>query len=332
MKKNIIFRILAFLAVAAAALACVHEILSIEFTNFKAGEEETVIVKTEFRNGTGTNGYLVFAALFPANLKAAENATVTFTTHNFQNHGFDDVTDSRMVPIEDSMAELKSAAPWATAIMTKHGIMNNYGDFEWVVWRSEIPYNLSENSDDSPQFRTQADVKIVFRNEARNVKFHFAAMFASTAHGLEDDRYCPPVVKTYETTGGEGREDYTTPKLVSITPVKYTFNDIMGVSFMSQLLGVNTPLMNETEVYLMGKVVLTDGTELVVDKVSADNLMSRVNEYEYLKYIYPRQYFNVPAKKNIKQMFFWFQNADGSKVENAGDSLYEQYETGTPLK
>lgn len=334
MKKKIIFRLLAFAAIAIAALACVRDILSVTFTNFKANAEETVIVKTEFRNTEAncTNTYLVFAALFPANLKAAETAKVTFTTENFQSHGYSDLVDEEMVVMEATELEKMSSKPWATALMSKFGTMGNYGDFEWVVWRSKDKYNLATGDDEGPH--SMADVKLVFKNEARNVKFNFAVMYAVTCFGLDDEysKYASPFTVMYETTGGEGREDYTVPKLVTLTPLKFTFEDIMGVDFMSKLTGVNTALAGETDVYLLGKVILNDGSELAVSSPSADNRMTRAAENLYKKYIYPRQFFNVPASKKISKMFFWFSNADGTKIEDASGNLYEQYETGTPLK
>lgn len=321
------------MAFVAMIFGCVHNINDIIFTNQKAGAEETIVVKAEFRNGTDCNGtYLVFAALVPSNLKLAETATVTFTTQNFANHGHADVVDARMVVMEETELEKMSGKSWKAELMSKYGTFGNYGDFEWVVWRNESKLDLSSSDNDSEGNRTQADIKLTFKNEARNVKFNFAALYATTTLGLEGDRYCEPFIKTYETTGGTGSENYTVPKLVTITPLKFTFEDIMGVSFMSKVTGVNTSLVGETDIYLMGKVVLNDGTELTVEEATADTKLTRAAENSYLKYIYPRQYFNVPANKTIKNMFFWFENADGSKVENAAGNLYEQYETGTPLK
>ena len=328
-----ILRIFAFSAIVAFVLGCVHNITEIVFSaQPQAGAEDTIVVKTQFRNGTGTNGYLVFAALFPTDMDMANNATVTMTTQNFQLHGFADVADLEFVPMEADATELKSNTPWKATLMTKYGSMGNYGDFEWVVWRSKDTYNLSESSDDSPANCTTADIKITFRNLANNVKFHFAAMYVTTAHGLEDDRFCPPVTKVYQSYGGATSEDYTVPKLVNVTPLKYTFEDIMGVDFQSSVEGMDTALKGETEVYMMGKVVLDDGTELVVNEAGAKNKMQVTGETSYLKYIYPRQFFNVPASNKIAKMYFWFQNADGSKVEDAGGVLYEKMETGTPLK
>lgn len=326
-------RIFAFAAIVAFSFGCVHNILDIVFSsNPQAGAEDTIVVKTEFRNGTGTNGYLVFAALLPTDMDAANNAKLTMTTTNFQNHGFADVTDLEFVPMEADNKEVKSNTSWNTCLMAKYGSQGNYGDFEWVVWRSKDTYNLSENSDDSEANRTQADMKLTFKNKDYNVKFHFAAMYATTAHGLEDDRFCPPVVKTYQTFGGASTEDYTVPKLVNVTPLKYTFEDIMGIDFQSAVTGVETALKGETDVYMMGKVVLDDGTELSVTEATAENRMKMTGETSYLKYIYPRQFFNVPASKKIAKMYFWFQNADGSKVEDGDGVLYEKTETGTPIK
>lgn len=336
--KKIIIRVLAFMAIAAATIACVCNLTEIVFTNCKAGAEETIIVKTEFRNGTGCdNTYLVFAALFPSELKIAENATVTYTSKNFANHNLPDVVDAEMVLMEPTELEKFAQTAWPTAIMAKFGTMGNYGDFEWVVWRTAERCNLGENGDDAEALRSQADIKITFQNSPKSIKFNFAAMYATTTLGMDPDeswgvKYCKPVSKLYQSTGGAAVEDFTVPKLVTITPVKYTFEDVFCVNFLSQVEGVNTPLVNVTDVHLQGKVVLNDGTELAVDKIAADNRMTRASESEYRKYIYPRQFFNVPAGMNIKQVFFWFVSADGTKVENAGGSFYEQFESGTPLK
>lgn len=328
-----ILRILAFSAIVAFVLGCVHNITEIVFSaQPQAGAEDTIVVKTQFRNGTGTNGYLVFAALFPTDMDMANNATVTMTTQNFSLHGYADVTDLEFVVMESDLVEVNTTSPWKSLLMQKYGSMGNYGDFEWVVWRSKDTYDLASSDNDSPDNCSTADIKITFRNLANNVKFHFAAMYAAQAHGLNDDYFCPPVSKTYQSYGGATSEDYTVPKLVNVTPLKYTFEDIMGIDFQSAVEGMDTELKGESEVYMMGKVVLDDGTEIVVDQATAKNKMQVTGETSYLKYIYPRQFFNVPASNKIAKMYFWFENADGTKVEDAGGSLYEKMETGTPLK
>lgn len=339
MKKNIIIRVVVFLAIAMAAAACVVSILTIEFTNCKAGAEETIIVKTEFRNGTGCNGtYLVFAALFPADLKISETATVTYTSKNFANHNLPDVVDEPMVLMEATELEKFSAKDWPTTIMTNFGTMGNFGDFEWVVWRTKERCDLGENGDDSPEFRSQADIKITFMNGPKDIKFNFAAMYATTTIGLDPDeswgvKYCKPVVQLYQTTGGSALEDYTVPKLVSTVPVKMSFEDVFCVNFVSKLGNTVTALADETDVYLMGKVVLEDGTEVLVDKRHDEsNRMSRSSEYEYMKYIYPRQFFGVLEGDTIAEMYLWFENVDGTKIEDALGNLYAILQTGTLLQ
>lgn len=337
MKMKKYLRLIAFAVVAAVLFGCVIDILDIVFTeNPQANAEDSITVKVEFRNGTDCNNtYLVFAALFPSNMNIRENAKVTYTSQNFDKHQLPDVVDAEMIPMELDALELKSSVPWASALMTKFGTMGNYGDFEWVVWRTKDICNLFSSSDDSQENRSQADIKITFKNEARNVKFHFATTYATTTLGLDDANggyYCKPVSKTYQTSGGAGTEDYTVPKLVTITPLKFTFEDIMGVDFMSAVTGVETELINENDVHLMGKVVLDDGTEILINEVSADNRMTRASEYQYKKYIYPRQFFNVPKDRSISNMYLWFVSADGTKAAGSEEAPYEQYETGTPLK
>ena len=83
----------------------------------------------------------------------------------------------------------------------------------------------------------------------------------------------------------------------------------------------------------MGKVVLGDGTEVLVDKRHDEsNRMSRTGEYDYMKYIYPREFFGVLEDDTMTEMYFWFENADGTKVENALDNLYAVLQTGTLLQ
>lgn len=335
MKKYKFLRLLAFAAVAAFLFGCVHNILDIVMSSSpQAGAEDSIIVKTQFRNGTDCNdSYLVFAALFPTNMNMAENAKVTMTTKDFNLHGYPDVTDLEFVVMEDSNLEKFSQAPWNTTIMAKYGTMGNFGDFEWVVWRSADKYSLTNDSNDDPANCTYADIKITFTNEARNVKFNFAAMYATTALALEDDRFCPPVSKPYQTYGGVGDEDYTVPKLVSTTPIKMSYEDVFAINFVSKLGDTVTDLAGETDVYLMGKVVLGDGTEVLVDKRHDEsNRMSRTGEYEYMKYIYPREFFGVLEDDTMTEMYFWFENADGTKVENALDNLYAVLQTGTLLQ
>lgn len=334
MKNYKFLRIFALAAIAAFLFACVHNITGIVMSERpQANAEDAITVKVQFRNGTDCNNtYLVFAALFPTNMNAAANAKVTMTTKDFNLHGYPDVTDMEMVPMEDTEVEKMSGSAWSSALMTKFGTMGNFGDFEWVVWRSADIYSLTQDSNDDPSNCTYADIKVTFTNEARNVKFNFAALAAATTFGLEDDRYCPPMSKAYQTYDGVGDENYTVPKLMTTTPVKMSYEDVFCINFVSMLDGTATAVAGETDVYLMGKVILEDGTEILVDKKHDEtNRMSRTAEYEYMKYIYPRQFFGVLEGDTMVEMYFWFENIDGTKVEDAAGNLYAVAQTGTLL-
>ena len=53
-----------------------------------------------------------------------------------------------------------------------------------------------------------------------------------------------------------------------------------------------------------------------VEKADASNLMNKTGELTYMKYIYPKQFFGVPAGDEIVDLWVSFRNAAGDKVAN----------------
>ena len=118
--------------------------------------------------------------------------------------------------------------------------------------------------------------------------------------------------------------------LTSTTPSIFGYEDLLCLNFSTQAGDVVSVLNGLTDVYLCGKVILDNGDEITVDEDAAR--MHNVSYSQYKYYFYPRSYFKVPEDRTIKNMYFWFRNADGSKVENANGALFAKPAKGTPLK
>jgi len=326
--------------VAAMLFACTVVVKKIILPKgMQADSEVEVIVECAWANGTAdsNNYYFVIGGIFPSSWNVGENSTVTFSTEGLVEAqsaaGYtQEIIDAPMVVIEDQILETTKQMSYPAALMDQFGTMGNHGDFEWVVWRSVDTHTLAENND----AETKTTVKIKMKTGPESAKFNVAFMFTHTGNGLKDEgafglRYAPPVSTVFETTGGSFMADYTESGIYAITPQKMSYEDIIGVDFRTKISYMSTPLENETDVYLMGKVVLDDGTELVYSETGEENRMLHIEGPLFKKYIYPRKFFNVPADKEMTNMFFWFSNADGSKIEDNGGKLYEQPQTGTPL-
>ena len=68
------------------------------------------------------------------------------------------------------------------------------------------------------------------------------------------------------------------------------------------------------KVYLCGRALCEDGSEVTVSTTGDANLMEKLGETSYQKYIYPRHFFSLPEGTRIEALYFYFTNEDGSIV------------------
>lgn len=314
------FAPLAIIATAALTFACmaIKEIILPE--NAQVNSEVEITVVTELTTETDETTKMIFAALFPKSWKAAENISATLTTQGYTTQGYADVTNQPMSLVNASDVELTTQLPWAAAYQSKIGFMENKGDVEWIVFESQDEFIINDKVSTEPITGT---VKIKVKTGPDNIKYFFAAGFCSKKSGFggNDGRYkANETAKVWEITGGTGASyDFTVLPLVSTVPSVLRYGDMFSVCFESMVEGEATDLYGADAIYLCGKATLSDGTELTVDKATEANLMKKKGEVSYYRYIYPKQFFNVPDGKQITNVEVYFTNKDKSKVVYKND-------------
>ncbi len=339
---------LAIAAAGALIFACTVKVKQIILPAHPTTDNvEEIHVLLDMANGTGHNNTpWVFAVLLPKewNAKQNGNAVATYSTDGLTKTswwtgtttgrwaGEEIVGGTMSLVSENGKDDLEtiSKATWPDALMAKFGAMGNYYDMEWVVFKSDDLFNLGEDND----HHTIIDVTLKVKTGPERISFWFAAMYGTIEKGLQDDpdwgnRYASPIKEKMTLEGDGDLLDYAIPPLTSMTPSIFSYEDIVCVNFSSVAGDVVSPLNGQTDVYLCGKVILDDGQECIVDE-SAQR-MHNVSYSQYKLYIYPRAYFSVPEDRSIKNMYFWFRNSDGSKVEDADGALFAKPAKGTPI-
>lgn len=326
--KKYILTPLAIIVTAILAFSCM-EILDIIFPeNPQVDSEIEITVVARLNTETDETAKMIFAALFPKSWKAPETISATLTTEGYIHHGYPDVTDQPMKLVDPSEVEPITQLPWVTAYQSKIGFMGNKGDVEWVVFESEetfITHDVVSNK--APITGT---VKLKVKTGPDNIKYFFAAGWASkrSGFGANDGRYkANETAKVLEVTGGTGASyDFTVLPLVSTVPGVFRYGDMFSVCFETKIEDQATELYGATAIHLMGEATLDDGTVLKVDSVSDDNLMKQKGDVSFYKYIYPYQFFNVPAGKEIVDLRVYFVDHYNTKSVWKNDEKTEMFQ------
>lgn len=317
----------AVLAVAAVAML-VFGCMTIEDIIFpdnpQVNSDIEISVKIRLVTETDDNARLVFGVLAPKSWRLSENASLTYSTSGYATQGFPEVIDEPLVPVSPSEVEPSTQMPWATAHQSILGLMGNFGDVEWTVFKSSTSFVINDNVSKEP---IDAVVKIRLRTGPDNLRFNMGFHFCGDHYGMKDDgesRYKRnEKSKVMEVTGGEGPvDDWTKVKLVSTTPAVFRYGDIFAVNFQSEVDDNETALKGAEEVYLCGEATLADGTSVSVTGRSEKNLMEATGPVSYRKYIWPRDFFSLASDAVITDMSVWFTDKTGSiRVDDSGSGF-----------
>lgn len=307
--------------VALAVAACEMVVEEINFPeNAKAGTEVTMTVKIKLVTETDDNSNLIFALLVPKSWDLKNNASLTLTTSGYAAQGYPEVNGETLTLIPDSETEKSTALPYPQAYQSKIGVMGNTGPVEWTVYKSSTVFHINDKVSKDPIYGT---ITVKLKTGATPVKFFLGAGFCGSSWGLDTDddesRYTPNETAKVVTVYGEEGEtilDYTVAPAIYPVPTTFRYGDIFSVNYDAQ----GTALSGSENLYLCAKAVLADGTEKTVSEPgSSRTLMSKVSGTLFRKYIYPKDFFSLPANAEITGLYVWFSNADGSVIEKEGD-------------
>ena len=100
-----------------------------------------------------------------------------------------------------------------------------------------------------------------------------------------------------------------------MTPEAFTWEDIVALHYDAtvQVDGEDSPLKGADKVYLMARATYDGGAqESVVDVVGSKTLMLSESKDKWVLYIYPHEFFGIPAEKRIENVSFYMVNEDKS--------------------
>ena len=252
------------------------------------------------------NTEIVFAVLAPKSWNIAQNAKLTYSTTGYTKG---DVVDEQMTLMPATENEPTTALGWSSALQREIGFMGNLGPVEWVVFKSQKTFIIT----DEDEKLITAKVKVKLTTGKQNLKVFMGYFFCGQHKGMNSEFYkANAKSKVMTVTGGSNPMiDYTTVSLVSTIPGTFGWGDIVSINFETKAGAVETALKDADKIYIYGKAFYSNGLDsTVVDVISTKTLMEKVGETTWQKYIYPKEFFNLPKGAVITEAHFHFSNQD----------------------
>lgn len=303
--------------------------------NATVNSEIEILVKIKIVAETDGNSKLAFGILVPKNWNVAQNSTLTLTT--IADFAGNVVTDEPMTVIGAGEVNPSDAQPWSASFQSKFGVMGNKGPVEWVVFESGTTFQIHDQIPERKE--VDGTVKIRIKTSDRAMKFYMGYTFCGKAFGFDSEKYPdPPVIAStlLEVTGGEYPVwDFTADPPISYLPATFGFGDIFAIRY-NELNSVTEGGLKGGNVYLLGKVKYSDNgvvKDKEIDETSSKTLMEDLGDTglsnTWQKYIYPKDYFDLPQDAVILELGVRFTNQDKSIVmlDNETEDNYNVVET-----
>lgn len=257
-------------------------------------------------NADQTSNFVV-GILVPKVWKAAQNATITFTS---------DITTGNqgMTLIPAGTPEPKgSGRDWPTLIANTAGNGGNLlPDWEWVVFMSNTSYSVTANA------TIHATVNIKVKTSPDNLLFKLGYCVANSSDGLSGaDRYAVRFSDCFRVNGTDDLIDFCNPQISNVDPRTSKDNDIVTVNFDG---GVQSTLLdNASQVYLCIAGITDTGDSLSVCTPGDQTKMNSLGLGKWQKDIWPRKLFNLTDQQHLVGLRYFFTDATGTiKVGYAG--------------
>ena len=279
-----------------------------------------ISVKIKIVAETDGNSKLAFGILVPKSWNVANNATLTLsTTAAFAGNT---VTNEPMVLVGAGEKNPSDALPWASSFQSKIGILDNTGPVEWVVFKSATTFQINDTNPDQNEVNGTVNIKL--HTGPRAIKFYMGYTFCGEAFGFNNEKYPDDyvkVAKVLEVTGGdEPMMDFTADPAISFVPATFGFGDIFSIRY-NEPNYVTEGGLKGGDAYLAGKVIYEENgveKEKIVDETSSKTLMEPLGDLgqvtSFQKYIYPKDFFDLPKDVVILSMQVHFTNKDKSVV------------------
>ena len=300
-----------FVGLVMAALVGCMELLNVvhpDTAQINSTVEASFEVKVHIDPELGANrSDVLVGILAPQSWNLAESAVLTYSSADMPD-GPADKLKMRLATDQDLNVQ---GVKWVDDFKAKLGTKGNYEPVEWVVFISEKKDHLWKPDD---QFT--ATLNVSFKTGDENIKTKLVYFIGNTADGVHSEpKYYLMHEQLFTTTGGTNELiDYTIPKMCFMTPANFTYEDILAYTFDPNVeVGGETPLKGAEEVHFMSVATYGEGQTVAIEEVSEKTKMVKSDIY-WVKYMYPHEYFNIPASEKITKIEFYMVNADKSVV------------------
>jgi hypothetical protein len=276
-----------------------------------------IVVRIKIDAETDGNSKLAFGVLAPKSWDIAHNATLTLTTTaDFPAN----VVNESMTVIPASETNPSDALSWPASFQSKFGVLGNTGGpVEWVVFESNTTFQIHDKDNGGAQKVVNGTVRIRLHTGPRATKLFMGYAFRGKAN-LEHNGDAVKE-KMLEVTGGDDPLwDYTIEAPISYVPATFGFGDIFAIKYNEPNSTVGG--LKGGNVYLQAKAVYTINggvqQEKTVDEISSKTLMDELGDTgqvtSWQKYIYPKDFFDLPDNAEIIEIHVQFTNQDESIV------------------
>jgi hypothetical protein len=289
--------------------------------NATVNSDIDIVVRIKIDAETDGNSKLAFGILAPKSWNIANSATVTLTT--IADFPANAVTNEPMTVIPATETNPTDAFPWAASFQSKFGVLENTGPVEWVVFESSTTFQIHDQK--PAQDVVNGTVRIKLHTGPRAIKLFMGYTFCGKAFGFDNEKYPgTPVVRSalLEVTGGsDPLWDYTVEPPLSYVPAAFSFEDIFSIKYNELNSTPASDALRGGDAYLLGKVKYeVNGVvnEKTVDETSSKTLMNELGDMgqvtSWQKYIYPKDFFDLPDNAVITEMLVQFANRNKSII------------------
>jgi|TARA_X000000950_G_scaffold268698_1_gene346482 hypothetical protein len=338
--KKLLVGLLIFPLVILFVTACFDITGVTQPSTAKVGETITITVDVNYDSEDTDQNYkfLIFGMMAPKSWDIANNAVVAFSSS--VNQSPDRPGSGNMIadPQDLTFWGNKSKGSdgnetgntWTQDMNAILDIGENYGEVEWVAFRSENPIDASQISVDGTITVTltvgdgHTGAQLGYWIGSHNDGFKQEDSIDSSTQDAESRFWDTGYASINITGAASGSTDLTGPAptfTAFISPEGYLFDDIITVRFDAKegFNGANTALLNANAVHLNATIMLGDGTTITKADRDAASSMTLVGNNIWEITMWPPGYFDVTAGNLITEIHLSFSNADGSiTVRNPG--------------
>jgi hypothetical protein len=265
-----------------------------------------IIVKIKIDAGTDGNSKLAFGILTPTSWDIAGSATMTLTTTADFLANVVNNEPMTVIPTD----EMRDGLSWPAWFQNKFGNFDNTEPVEWVVFESSTEFQIHDKEEHPGQKVVNGTVDIKLHTGSRPMKPIMGYAFLGKSSGYDGGTF----TKVLEVND---------VRFASFGPGAFGFGDIFSIKYTEAHVTPAAVAHRGGNVYLLGKVKYeTDGAvnEKTLDETNAKMLMEDLGEMSqttsWQKYIYPKDFFDLPGNAVITEIVVKFANQDKSIITN----------------